>query len=203
MMKFYFFCFALLFCDHEIIAQSNKFSINFNYGEFVYQYESLDKGFLINQGKKIDTSIIYMTANNFGKVLTYYLRGEQNCNQTKITRSENDSLLIGKIKTKLDTALLVLSYLQVNIFDTNKVNTSVPHTGLFGGKNSTYVLVADYNYMNNSWESRIFIKKGVIVNISLSIRRDKSPIVDFGKFKLLKSKTVKKPLRLTKRTKKP
>ena len=201
-MKLFLCCFALSFCSFEIFAQTNKYSINFNYGEFIYQYVSLDKGNVKNKGKQIDTSIIYLTTNNFGEVLTYYSKGEQNYKQTKIIRVNNDSILIGKVQNKLDSALLVLSYLQVNMFDANKVNTSVPHSGFFGGKNATYMMVADLIYMNNAWQAMIYFKKGIIVNIALSIRGEKSSIADFGKFKLLKSKSVKKPLNLMKQNKK-
>ncbi len=201
-MKFYLFCFAFLFCNYEMFAQSNKHSINFNYGEFVYQYVSLRKGFVENQGKTIDTSIVFMTASNFGEVLTYYCGAQHNHKQAKLIRINSDSVLIGKVQNKLDTALLVLSYLQVNMFDKNKVYTSVPYSGFFGGKNATYRMVGNFNYLNLSWNVSIYFKRGIINHLTLSIKVDDSTSVDFGKFKLLKSRTVNKPLILVKRTKK-
>jgi hypothetical protein len=192
---------VVYFSNFELSAQSEKYSVKFNYGEFIYQYLSLKKDFVINQGKQIDTSIIYMIANNFGEVLTYYYEGKQNYKQAKIIRTNNDSLLIDGVKNKLDSALLVLSYLQVNMFDASKVETSVPHSGFFGGKNATYMMVADFIYMNNDWQAMIYFKRGIIVNLSLSTSSGKSSFVDFGKFILLKSKAVKKQLNLMKRIK--
>jgi hypothetical protein len=166
------FLFILLLSHAHLFCQVSKYQIDFKVGEFNFKYIERCKSSISNEIPKIDTFNIKLNLYKMNSLILEY-SVYQNDSLIKRIYNVDNQLCNFMPNSKVDTLIMIHSYLQNNLFDRSKVKSSIPYSGIYlFKKNRTYIIDCDFTYYNKKWFVLINLNRGVIIGISRLLSRD-------------------------------
>ncbi len=158
------FLFILLLSHAHLFCQVSKYQIDFKVGEFNYKYIEECNKFPPNE--IIDTFNIKLNLYKMNDLILEYSVYQNDSLIKRIYNVENQ-LCNFMPNSKVDTLIMIHSYLQNNLFDRSKVHSSIPYSGIsLFKKHKTYVIVCDFSYYNRKWWVHLYLNRGVIIWIN-------------------------------------